>query len=177
MWSYMWWYELLKNKTYLFKKNVIHQIIILFWLPLTHQEYEQAQEGRHGAAIQQGQRDEHGRIQGWEFSLSLIHYSLFRSFALRSFAHSLFTLSLKIAQYKKSNREWFALVAKRLSPNCFHRSKSDRERYCSGHSWQKRDWRDLLFFTSESFFCSFTHKKLMSEFPTLITRTRSRTQT
>ena len=75
----MWRYELLKNKTYLLKEFLIQQIIILFWLPLTHQEYEQAQEGRHGAAIQKGQRDEHGRIQGWEFSLSLIHYSLFRS--------------------------------------------------------------------------------------------------
>ena len=41
----MWRYELLKNKTYLLKEFLIHQIIILFWLPLTHQEYEQAQEG------------------------------------------------------------------------------------------------------------------------------------
>ena len=104
----MWRYELLKNKNYLLKEFLIQQIIILFWLPLTHQEYEQAQEGWHGAAIQQGQRDEHGKNQGWEVSLLLIRSSLFRSKLLNIKRATVSDLLLLL--FKKSDRHQIAVI-------------------------------------------------------------------
>ena len=120
---------------------------------------------------------QHGTRVQWIFISVLyrVGNSLFRSFALRSFAHSLFALSLKIVQIKKlinskkifvvcffySFSPFYAKEQLWANPSACSEQKSDREQFALFH-----ERIALSLFLSQK--TSKWLEKPMREFPTLL---------